>query len=75
MNTKKSVLGRTVAEKLRGWCIRLFGWQFLSFPKRAHQNICDTLRQADRMGVKVLGLGALNKAEFMNGFVGEMEKM
>ncbi|EKX44111.1 hypothetical protein GUITHDRAFT_163647 [Guillardia theta CCMP2712] len=48
------------------WLSRLFGWQFISFPRRAHDNICEILREADRLGYKVLGLGALNKAEFVN---------
>lgn len=38
----------------------------MNFPNRAALNVAATLRVADARGVKVLGLGALNKAEFVN---------
>ena len=49
------------------WLSRVWGWRFLSNPRAAHYNIKEILRSADRAGVRVLGLGALNKAEFVNG--------
>ena len=36
-------------------------------PEFAHRNIKAVLQEADRQGLPVLGLGALNKAEFVNG--------
>ncbi|KAJ1488716.1 hypothetical protein T484DRAFT_1782529 [Baffinella frigidus] len=49
------------------WLSRAFGWQFLASPRMAERNIENSLRAADALGVKVFGLGALNKAEFING--------
>jgi len=56
-------------ESLRSqvWLSRAFGWQFLAAPRAAEANVEATLRAADAAGVRVLGLGALNKAEFVNG--------
>ena len=39
----------------------------MASPQAANANIARILRDADSRGVKVLGLGALNKAEFVNG--------
>ena len=49
------------------WLSRAFGWQFLASPRMAERNIEASLRAADARGVRVFGLGALNKAEFING--------
>ena len=40
--------------------------QIISMPRTAEKRIEEALKVADRAGVKVLGLGALNKAEFVN---------
>jgi hypothetical protein len=49
------------------WLSRVWGWKFISHPIAAHRNIKAILRVADRSKVQVLGLGSLNKAEFVNG--------
>ncbi|CAM9496701.1 unnamed protein product, partial [Discosporangium mesarthrocarpum] len=51
------------------WLSRAFGYQFmLSFLQRdIARGIVKALQVADSSGVEVLGLGALNKAEFING--------
>ena len=50
------------------WLSRALGYQFLIPRLRARiaRNVEDCLRKASAAGVKVLGLGALNKAEFIN---------
>mmetsp|Transcript_8399 Transcript_8399/g.29457 ORF Transcript_8399/g.29457 Transcript_8399/m.29457 type:complete len:625 (+) Transcript_8399:335-2209(+) len=51
------------------WVTPAFAFQF--FLKREHsfinRQIAGAIRQADARGVRVFGLGALNKAEFVNG--------
>ena len=49
------------------WLSRTWGWCFVWSPEFAHRNIKAVLQEADRQGLPVLGLGALNKAEFVNG--------
>ncbi|CAM9439097.1 unnamed protein product, partial [Chrysoparadoxa australica] len=51
------------------WLSRAFGYQFMLgfWRRRIESNIEDIAKAADRSGVKVVGLGALNKAEFING--------
>eukprot|EP00752_Nemacystus_decipiens_P001331 g1321.t1 len=50
------------------WLSRAFGYQFMikACRPRIARGIEATLREADGAGVSVLGLGALNKAEFVN---------
>eukprot|EP00903_Cladosiphon_okamuranus_P007184 g6976.t1 len=50
------------------WLSRAFGYQFMIKALRPTiaRGIEATVREADRAGVSVLGLGALNKAEFIN---------
>ncbi|CAN0118905.1 unnamed protein product, partial [Ectocarpus sp. 4 AP-2014] len=50
------------------WLSRAFGYQFMMklLRRRIARGIEATVREADRAGVSVLGLGALNKAEFIN---------
>ncbi|CAM9584981.1 unnamed protein product, partial [Hapterophycus canaliculatus] len=50
------------------WLSRAFGYQFMikALRRRIAKGIESTVREADDAGVKVLGLGALNKAEFIN---------
>ena len=49
------------------WLSRTWGWCYVWSPEFAHRNIKAVLQEADRQGLPVLGLGALNKAEFVNG--------
>jgi hypothetical protein len=46
--------------------VLVLGPQIISMPRTAEKRVEESLRVADRAGVKVLGLGALNKAEFVN---------
>jgi len=52
----------------QAWLSRAFGYHFMLpfFRPRIAKNIEEIIRTADAQGVKVLGLGALNKAEFIN---------
>ncbi|KAH7331871.1 hypothetical protein KP509_20G054600 [Ceratopteris richardii] len=51
------------------WGLPTHGFQYLMprFHKRLNQILEETILEADRLGVKVLTLGALNKNEAMNG--------
>lgn len=55
--------------RMQTWVMPRFGFQyFLPFEKkRINQHIEEAILDADRMGVKVFALGALNKNESLNG--------
>eukprot|EP00191_Tetraselmis_sp_GSL018_P009540 CAMPEP_0177603400 /NCGR_PEP_ID=MMETSP0419_2-20121207/15488_1 /TAXON_ID=582737 /ORGANISM="Tetraselmis sp., Strain GSL018" /LENGTH=590 /DNA_ID=CAMNT_0019097161 /DNA_START=152 /DNA_END=1924 /DNA_ORIENTATION=+ len=64
--TDRNALGKL---KMQTWCTPRFGFQyFLPFErKRINKLIKDAIVKADRLGIQVIGLGALNKAEPLNG--------
>jgi len=60
---------RVNGHPVQTWVTPRYGFQyFLGFEKRRINRLIEqAIRDADRMGVKVFGLGALNKAEHVNG--------
>jgi cation diffusion facilitator CzcD-associated flavoprotein CzcO len=52
---------------MQTWTAAHFGRHFVTNPRQVKQNIEAAARHAERTGVKVLCLGALNKAESING--------
>ncbi|KAL9183087.1 hypothetical protein ACHAXT_004874 [Thalassiosira profunda] len=53
--------------RMQNWVAAHFGRHFVTHPREVRDNIEATARHAERIGVKVLCLGALNKAESING--------
>mmetsp|Transcript_32149 Transcript_32149/g.91202 ORF Transcript_32149/g.91202 Transcript_32149/m.91202 type:complete len:623 (-) Transcript_32149:250-2118(-) len=64
--TDRNQLGKL---QMQTWCTPRFGFQyFLPFDqKRINRLIKDAIVKADKLGIQVIGLGALNKAEPLNG--------
>lgn len=61
---------RLSGEPVQTWVVPRFGFQYFLGPKeeaRINGLIADAIVAADRAGVRVFGLGALNKAEHLNG--------
>jgi hypothetical protein len=53
--------------RMQTWTASHFGRHFVTHPRQVKRNIEAAARHADETGVKVLCLGALNKAESING--------
>lgn len=53
--------------RMQTWTASHFGRHFVTHPRYVKQNIEAAARHAEEVGVKVLCLGALNKAESING--------
>ena len=53
--------------RVQTWTAAHFGRHFVTHPQQVKQNIEAAARHANALGVKVLCLGALNKAESING--------
>jgi len=53
--------------RMQNWVASHFGRHFVTHPSQVKDNIEAAARHAEHIGVKVLCLGALNKAESING--------
>ena len=53
--------------RMQNWVAAHFGRHFVTHPRQVKDNIEAAARHAEQIGVKVLCLGALNKAESING--------
>lgn len=53
--------------KMQTWTAAHFGRHFVTHPRQVQRNIEAAARHAETNGIKVLCLGALNKAESING--------
>lgn len=53
--------------RLQNWVACHFGRHFVTHPRQVKDNIIACARHAEKVGVKVLCLGSLNKAESING--------
>jgi len=53
--------------RLQNWVACHFGRHFVTHPRQVKDNILACARHAEKVGVKVLCLGSLNKAESING--------
>ena len=52
---------------MQNWVATHFAIHFVTNPRQVKENIEAAARHAEQIGVKVLCLGALNKAEKING--------
>jgi len=53
--------------RMQNWVASHFGRHFVTHPRQVKDNIEAAARHAEHIGVKVMCLGALNKAESING--------